>query len=544
MELLNPRMSRSYPYVPVGGANSPPTNSAATMPISGLGGLPATGYAASDSAPAQSPVPTPSTALMTQPSAPTDSSMPAASSPAPTSMQGTSPTANPQAAAQHAQSFGRGDDSVLIHMTPNEVNSLRGLAQRFGGDLTTNPSTGLPEAGWLGRLLPTLLGGLLNFALPGVGSAIGSALGGIGSAAGTGLLVGAGTGIVTGDIGKGLMAGLQAFGGASLGGALKGGVSNVAGQTANTAATGHAGQAVGQVAGQAAGQTAGQVAGQAVGQGAAHIGQQAAQGLASPGLLSRFGAAAQQGLPGGIIGKVAPIMAAQGLLGGVAGAMTPSGVKDPQSGTIDNSYQGPYKYEARPATFAPSTQDILSSSKERDYFANDQPGVLNMQGQMVQPGSGTAPGTPIVQKVNNPKPKKGDPMYSFTTVPYMQDPNAPQDVMMQYAKGGVVNMDEGGFVIPARAVAEAGNGFTDAGFERFAKLGGMPIRGKGDGVSDDIPARIGDQEARVAAGEVYMPPQAVRRAGGAKKLYSLINQAHKQRKRGENSPIAKGLGAL
>lgn len=540
MELMNPRMSRSYPYVPVGGGNTPPTNSAATMPISGLGGLPPTNFAAPTSAapaPAQGPTPTPSTALAVQPNAPAASGASATPRPTPAPLQGVNPGADPQAAAQHVQSFGRGDDSVLIHMTPNEVNSLRGLAQRFGGDLTTNPNTGLPEAGWLGRLLPTLLGGVLSF-IPGVGPL---------AAAG---IVGAGTGAVTGDIGKGLMAGLQAFGGASLGSALGagnvlGGASNVAGQTAGTtaAATGHAGQAVGQAAGQAAGQTAGQVAGQAIGQGAAHVGQQAAQGLASPGLLSKFGTAARQGLPGGIIGKAAPIMAAQGLLSGVAGAMTP-GVRDQQTGAIDNSYQGPYKFEERPATFAPSTQDILSSSKERDYFANDQPGVLNMQGQMVQPGSNTAPGTAIVQKVNNPKPKKGQPMYSFTTVPYMQDPNAPQDVMMQYAKGGVVNMDEGGFVIPARAVAEAGNGFTDAGFERFAKLGGVPIRGKGDGVSDDIPARIGDQEARVAAGEVYMPPQAVRRAGGAKKLYSLINQAHKQRKRGENSPVAKGLGAL
>lgn len=546
MDMMNARLPRSYPYVPVGGANTPPSNSAATVPISSLGGTP-TNSAATMPVNGMSAASMGSSAIATAPDNPvpgTTGGLPpvgglsVASNPTPAPLQSSSSVTNPQVAAQHVQSFGRGNDSVLIHMTPEEVNSLRGLAQRFGGDLTTNPSTGLPEAGWLGRLLPSLLGGVLSF-IPGVGPLM---------AAG---IVGAGTGAVTGDIGKGLMAGLQAFGGASLGSALGagnvlGGASNVAGQTAGTtaaAATGHAGQAVGQAAGQAAGQTAGQVAGQALGQGAAHVGQQAAQGLASPGLLSRFGAAAQQGLPGGIIGKAAPIMAAQGLLSGVAGAMTP-GVKDQQTGTIDNSYQGPYKFESRPATFAPSTQDILTSSKERDYFNIDQPGVLNMQGQMVQPGSNTAPGTPIVQKVVNPKPKKGDPMYSFTTVPYMQDPNAPQDVMMQYAKGGVVNMDEGGFVIPARAVAEAGNGFTDAGFERFAKLGGMPIRGKGDGVSDDIPARIGNQEARVAAGEVYMPPQAVRRAGGAKKLYALINDAHKARKRGENSPIAKGLGAL
>ena len=37
--------------------------------------------------------------------------------------------------AQMTQEQGRGQDSMLVHMTPDEVNSLRGLAQRFGGDL-------------------------------------------------------------------------------------------------------------------------------------------------------------------------------------------------------------------------------------------------------------------------------------------------------------------------------------------------------------------------------------------------------------------------
>ena len=58
--------------------------------------------------------------------------------------------------AQQLQSFGRGDDTMLVHMTPNEVNSLQGLAMASGGSLTINPHTGLPEAGWLGKLLPTL----------------------------------------------------------------------------------------------------------------------------------------------------------------------------------------------------------------------------------------------------------------------------------------------------------------------------------------------------------------------------------------------------
>ncbi len=35
--------------------------------------------------------------------------------------------------AQQLQSLGRGDDKMLVHMTPNEVNSLQGLAMATGG---------------------------------------------------------------------------------------------------------------------------------------------------------------------------------------------------------------------------------------------------------------------------------------------------------------------------------------------------------------------------------------------------------------------------
>ena len=52
--------------------------------------------------------------------------------------------------------------SGVTHMTPQEVNSLQGLAQKFGGSLTQNPHTGLPEAGFLDGILPMLGGALLS----------------------------------------------------------------------------------------------------------------------------------------------------------------------------------------------------------------------------------------------------------------------------------------------------------------------------------------------------------------------------------------------
>ena len=41
---------------------------------------------------------------------------------------------------------GRGGDSMLVHMRPDEVASMQRMAQRAGTSMTVNPRTGLPEA--------------------------------------------------------------------------------------------------------------------------------------------------------------------------------------------------------------------------------------------------------------------------------------------------------------------------------------------------------------------------------------------------------------
>ena len=57
-----------------------------------------------------------------------------------------------QQVAQGLASLGRGDDKMLVHMTPREVAGLQSLAMAHGGSLTTNPHTGLPEAGILDKI--------------------------------------------------------------------------------------------------------------------------------------------------------------------------------------------------------------------------------------------------------------------------------------------------------------------------------------------------------------------------------------------------------
>ncbi len=114
-----------------------------------------------------------------------------------------------QLAAQHLASRGRGPDTTLVHMAPQEVAGLQALAKAAGGTLTTNPDTGLPEAGFLKNLLPTLIGVGLTAATGGALAPwmVGLGIGGLETAR-------------TGSLEKGLMAGLGAYGGAGIGAGL------------------------------------------------------------------------------------------------------------------------------------------------------------------------------------------------------------------------------------------------------------------------------------------------------------------------------------
>jgi hypothetical protein len=267
------------------------------------------------------------------------------------------------------------------------------------------------------------------------------------------------------------------------------------------------------------------------------------------GLGSRFGQAVRAGLPAGtpgMISKAAPMLAASGVLSNVSSALTPSMGSMGSDGVVDNSYAGPYTAQIREMVATPTKEELISQSGERLYFNNSMPEVYNVQGQVVQPGSSTARGTPILQNVLNPKAKKGQNRYSQIYTPYLTDPNEEG-----YAGGGEVELADGAFVLDARTVSEIGNGSSNAGLEALRRIGGRPIKGPGDGVSDSIPARIGrDQPARVARDEAIIPADVVKRIGrgnqkrGADKLYALMDKAHKARKkakRGQDTKVRRGL---
>ena len=133
-------------------------------------------------------------------------------------------------AANYLKLHGRGNDTELVHMSKDEVNSLRQLAQSHGGDLSVNPHTGLKEAGFLDSILPMIIGGATAVfapeALPYVSGAVG-----LGSYAKSGSLM------------NGISAGMGAYGAGSLAtGLAASGYASAADSAVNSAVNSAAGQ--------------------------------------------------------------------------------------------------------------------------------------------------------------------------------------------------------------------------------------------------------------------------------------------------------------
>ena len=375
-------------------------------------------------------------------------------------------------AAQQVQKQGRGGDTMLVHMAPSEVKGLDAIARAYGGQITTNPTTGLPEAKFLKRLLPTLIGAGLSF-IPGVGPLM---------AAG---LVGGAETLRTGNLGKGLMAGLGAFGGAGMAGAFTGAGAAAANTAAQAAQQGVLAQGGTQVAADNAFR---QVYMNQVGQSGLNTAFQGAKSMLSSGAAgeaARSGAMASMGGLGGTAKTIG--MAAAPV---IAGAMTEEAPAGPMgSGT----YMRPYTFTRtqRPDAFS-TVPSPGAGSVERRYFDDTF--------------------TPLpTQKVADFA--VGGPVNTYSSA----DPNRNIDLNKvsgatdAFAMGGLTAFARGG--LPPRY-----------------------LQGDGDGMSDSIKANIdGKQEARLADGEFVIPADVVAHLGngssnaGAKRLHAMMNRIRQAR---------------
>jgi len=96
---------------------------------------------------------------------------------------------------------------------------------------------------------------------------------------------------------------------------------------------------------------------------------------------------------------------------------------------------------------------------------------------------------------------------------------------------------------PVETIQAAGGGMMHGGITSLGGYsdGGQLLRGPGDGVSDDIPATIGNkQPARLADGEFVVPARIVSELGngstdaGARKLYAMMDRIKATRSKAKN----------
>jgi hypothetical protein len=450
-------------------------------------------------------------------------------------------------AAKHLAAHGRGDDKVLIHMTKGEVNSLNDLAMAHGGQLTINPHTGLPEAGFLSGLLPMMLGAGLAAATGGSSLLIGAGIGGLQAAR-------------TGSISKGLMAGLGAFGGAGLASGLAAAGNAAASQAASAANPAFMGPMPGAASGLSAVQAGatglGTEAGRSAalsamggGAGAAKLGVMAASPalvgetktptMATPdkdmGQRYSFTGNQPQATPAPDVPTYDDMLTKQGNFGGQQNyfatptytPINPTQAKDlyhfadggpveqmsnqaamgantmyPMANMATSSFATPYQ--------APVSTNMLAPTSDTPVGMNGEP---NMQGtRMAEGGSADESFLSGIARSFGVRPKKEDenPALKYA---YNQE----QQQYQQMATGGVSD-----------AHYNLG-GYSD---------GGRLLRGPGDGVSDSIPATIGHkQPARLADGEFVVPARIVSELGngsteaGARKLYAMMDRVQAARKK-------------
>lgn len=387
--------------------------------------------------------------------------------------------------AQGLASLGRNGDTMLMHVTPEEVTGLQALAETQGTSLTVNPNTGLPEA--------FNLGGFFRALLP---AAAGAATGGMGAPLMAGILAGSATGALTNrddPLMGAVTGGLGGFGGYGLGQGL-------AAAGAKPAIS--SGLDVSSVAPQES------------------IMNSLTQSGSNFDPLAKE--AAMSSIPKGAPGSIASNFIDTSVSGFQGLNDMGQGIKNlttGQSGSWDAFKQGlagagnaPVKdISAITSIGMPVGSALLGGLEESDFM-----------------------GRPI-------KTSGADKYDPYATLNLNTDSG-----LRLYAEGGTINT---GGITDLYATSDnqgmpqlSQNGY---GMGRLNSMmqGGMPVyaeggylNGAGDGMSDDIPATIeGDQPARLADGEFVIPADVVSHIGngsskaGAQELYRMMDRIREAR---------------
>jgi hypothetical protein len=386
--------------------------------------------------------------------------------------------------AENLADKGRYGDSMLVHMSPEEVQGINALTQRMTGrSLTVNPNTGLPEA-FLAAFLPALLGfaGTKVLGLTALQSA---------------MLVGAGYAAKYKSLKRGLSAGLGAFGGAQMGAGLE-----------------------------AAGAGAAQGA---IDPGLAQAAEAAKAGTAA--VSPDFGGVTIQGPQvaggyGNFTGDFTPVItpptpAASYAAGNVAAGNVAAGnvaagnvVTPTPETTIGRMTTGAENLMSSDEATRKAAQTAYKGATDSTPFmATSQIlGGASMDSAVKEQDAFKA-AQAAKDREEEERRRKYAELFRRTLG---QVPMAAGGGMVAFADGGMPAFEYGGTTAPT-------------GEPRM-------VKGAGDGMSDNVPANIeGVQEARLANDEFVIPADVVADIGngsssaGAKKLYAMMDRIRQAR---------------
>lgn len=435
---------------------------------------------------------------------------------------------------QGLASLGRNGDTMLVHMSPEEVGGLQSLAMTQGDSLTINPDTGLPEAfklgGFFKSLLPTVVGGFASM-IPGMQFASYPML--------TGILAGAATGALTNKnklLGA-VTGGLGGYSGASIMGAGKAaaGAMNSAAKTAATNAN-----------------IGGGSSGLATGGGYipnATSGADLAYNNAM--MAAQTGGAANSAISGASGAMDVDKLLAAGRPIGMANSFNYTGsvASDPTFlGNVGDAFKG--------IGGAATGNQAAIDAYTKAIGADSAMGAL---GKTMLPVGGAAVFGGLEETDIYGKPMKKPEAEKYD--PYARLDLSKDTGLRLVAKGGYIDDYATGGTIQSGGIRDLygtpdnqptiSPGLGGFGLGRLNNLAGEQamtqaqtlgyapggyLDGQGDGMSDSIPATIdGKQPARLADGEFVIPADVVSHLGngsskaGSKRLYAMLDRVRRAR---------------
>lgn len=459
--------------------------------------------------------------------------------------------------AQGLASLGRGEDTMLMHVTPGELQDFNEMARAAGYEhLPINPHTGLPEFG-LGKsfkkafksvskavskiasspigsaIIPIAAGAILGPWAFGTGGPFAGGIAGLGPAGSTALVGGLATGIATGDPLKGLMAAPGYYGGYNLGNQF-----------------GFGGQQIAS-AGGASNVTPDYLTNYAQTAGPGGIPLESGTALSSsyvPGDLSSH----LSNLYEGIGSLVTEPTATFDALRNVGGKFTV------QPGEVVNTAELVGQTLPEGYTLAGETTPIVGVTDTGIPIPGDSqtflqaPDILGVEQagifETALPGGSAVFSLGMAGATEEPEPLSQEEIDRLTGQNYdvNREPlnlagstdlrflnNAPDagigtSTIAQGPVAGYYTADE------LKDLYEVSKGVKEGGIIKLYP--GGYLRGQGDGMSDGIKANIeGQQEAALSDGEFVLPADVVSHLGngsseaGASKLYAMMDRIRKDR---------------